>query len=176
MCCRVIFWSNVCLFICYTLVQVFLFAFKNIVLPAERRGFFNPPPPKKKLFMRQRPVQLCYAACLDQFLTCTRTWVHQNRASPFASDFYRRRGYRREFRSEDHVCPFSSQNKSHFASDFLRRVNRAPWGFKKSRDFSGSGKKRRRNRTESRDFGALRRGPVLNFLFLGWNSYSCSVF
>ena len=52
-------------------------------------------------------------------------WVHhQNRASPFASDFYRRRGYRKEFRSEDHFYPFSSQKKSRFASDFLRRGNR----------------------------------------------------
>ena len=33
-------------------------------------------------------------------------WVHQNRASPFASDFYRRRGYRKEFRNEDHILPF----------------------------------------------------------------------
>ena len=86
----------------------------------------------------------------------TPIWVHQNRASLFASDFYRRRGYRREFRSEDPFYPFSSQKKSRFASDFLRRGNRAPWGLKKSRGFSGSGKNRRRNRRESRDFGALR--------------------
>ena len=35
-------------------------------------------------------------------------WVHQNRASPFASGFYRRRGYRRlgEFRSKDHFSRF----------------------------------------------------------------------
>ena len=84
------------------------------------------------------------------------TWVHQNRASPFASDFYRRRGYRREFHSEDHFYLFSSQKKSRFASDFLCRGNRASWGLKKSRDFSGSGKNRRRNRGASRDFGALR--------------------
>ena len=50
--------------------------------------------------------------------------MHQNRASPFASDFYRRRGYRKEFRSEDHFYPFSSQKKSRLASDFLRRGNR----------------------------------------------------
>ena len=37
--------------------------------------------------------------------------MHQNRASPFASDFDRRRGYRKEFRSEDHFYPFSSQKK-----------------------------------------------------------------
>ena len=82
--------------------------------------------------------------------------MHQNRASLFASDFYRRRGYRREFRSEDHFYPFSSQKKSRFASDFLRRGNRASWGLKKSRDFLGSGKNRRRSRRESLDFGALR--------------------
>ena len=87
--------------------------------------------------------------------------VHQNRASPFASDFYRRRGYRREFRSEDHCYQFSSQKKSRFASGFLRRGNRASWGLKKSRDFSGSGKNRRRNRRESRDFGALRLAGIL---------------
>ena len=51
---------------------------------------------------------------------------------------------------------FSSQEKSRFASDFLRRGNRASWGPKTSRDFSGSGKNRRRSRRESRDFGALR--------------------
>ena len=84
--------------------------------------------------------------------------MHQNRASPFASDFYRRRGYRREFRSEDHFFPFSSQKKSRFASDFLRRRNRASWGLDKSRDFRGSGKNRHRSRRESRDFGALSRG------------------
>ena len=81
--------------------------------------------------------------------------MHQNRASPLASDFYRRRGYRREFRSEDHFYQFSSQKKSQFASCFLRRGNRASWGLKKSRDFSGSGNNRCRNRRESRDFGAL---------------------
>ena len=82
--------------------------------------------------------------------------MHQNRASPFASDFYSRRGYRREFRSEDRFSPFSSQKKSRFASDFLHRENRASWGLKKSRDFPGGGKNRRRSRRESRDFGALR--------------------
>ena len=54
------------------------------------------------------------------------------------------------------ICPFSSQKKSRFASDFLRRGNSASWGLEKSRDFWGSGKNRRRNRRESRDFGALR--------------------
>ena len=87
--------------------------------------------------------------------------MHQNRASLFASDFYRRRGYRKEFRSEGHFYPFSSQEESRFASDFLRRGNRASWGLKTSRDFSGSGKNRRRNRRESRDFGALRSRPIL---------------
>ena len=47
------------------------------------------------------------------------------------------------------------KNRARFASDFLRRGNRTSWGLKKSRDFSGSGKNRRRNRRESRDFGAL---------------------
>ena len=70
-----------------------------------------------------------------------RPQVHQNRASPFASDnhFYRRPGYRREFRNEDHFYLFSSQKKSWFASE----GHRASWGLKKSRDFSGSGKNRR---------------------------------
>ena len=76
-------------------------------------------------------------------------------SKPFASDFYHRPGYRKEFCSENHFYPFSSQKKSRFASDFLRRGNRASWSLKKSRDFSGSGKNRRRNRRESRDFGAL---------------------
>ena len=52
------------------------------------------------------------------------TWVHQNRASPFASDFYRRRGYRNEFRSEDHFYPFSLQKKSRFASDSSQTQSR----------------------------------------------------
>ena len=89
-------------------------------------------------------------------------WVHQNRASPFASDFYLRPGYRREFRGENHLYPFFIAEKSGFASDFLRRGNRASWGLKKSRDFSGSGKNRRRNCRESRDFGALS--------YLAWKS------
>ena len=50
---------------------------------------------------------------------------------------------------------FHRRKNSRFASDFLRRGNRACWGLKKSRDFFGSGKNRRRNRRESRDFGAL---------------------
>ena len=88
--------------------------------------------------------------------------MHQNRASPFASDFHRRRGYRREFRSEDHFYPFSSQKKSRFTSGLLRRGNRTSWGLKKSRDYWGSGKNRRRSRRESRDFGALRFPPINN--------------
>ena len=55
---------------------------------------------------------------------------------------------------------FHRRKKSRFASDFLRRGNRASWGLKKSRDFSGSGNNRRRNRRESRDFGALRARPL----------------
>ena len=85
-------------------------------------------------------------------------FLHQNRASPFASHFYRRRAYRREFCSEDHFYPFSSQKKSRFASDFLRKGNCAFWGPKKSRDSLGSGENRRRSRRESRDFGALSLG------------------
>ena len=61
-----------------------------------------------------------------------------SRIATCASDFYRRREYRREFRSEDHFYPFSSQKKSRFASDFLRRGNRASWGLKKSRHFLGA--------------------------------------
>ena len=50
-------------------------------------------------------------------------WVHQNRASPFASDFYRRRGYRREFRNEDHFYPFSSQkNRGSLAIFFAEEI------------------------------------------------------
>ena len=97
--------------------------------------------------------------------------MHQNRASLFASDFCRRRGYRREFRSEDHFYQFASQKKSRFASDFLRRGNRASWGLKKSRDFSASGNNRSRNRRESRDFGALSTGVC--WTFQGWWPYAC---
>ena len=64
--------------------------------------------------------------------------MHQNRASPFASDFYRRRGCRREVRSEDHFYPFSLQKKSRFASNFLRRGNRASWGRKNGAIFGGA--------------------------------------
>ena len=85
-----------------------------------------------------------------------KSWVHQNRASPFASDFRRRLRYRREFRSGNQICPLQSQRKSPFASDFLRRANRASWGLKNRAILRGSGKNRRRNRRESRDFGALR--------------------
>ena len=61
--------------------------------------------------------------------------MHQNRASRFASDFYRRRAYRRELRSEDHFYPFSSQKNSRFASDFFsQRKSPFFWGPKKSRD------------------------------------------
>ena len=59
-------------------------------------------------------------------------WVHQNRASPFASDFCRRRGYRRAFRSEDHFCPFSSQkNRGSLATFFAEEI--AHLGASKSR-------------------------------------------
>ena len=64
--------------------------------------------------------------------------MHQNRASPFASDFYRRRGYRREFRSEGHFYPFSWQKTSQFASDVLCRGNRASWGLKNRAIFWGA--------------------------------------
>ena len=57
-----------------------------------------------------------------------------NRALPFASNFYRR-GYRREFRGEDHFYPFLSQKISWFASDSLHRSNRASLGLKRSRGF-----------------------------------------
>ena len=65
--------------------------------------------------------------------------------------------YRMEFRSEDHFPRFHRRKKSRFASDFLCRGDRESWGLKnfRSRDFSGSGRNRRRNRRESRDFGAL---------------------
>ena len=82
--------------------------------------------------------------------------MHQNRASPFASDFCRRLRYRREFRSGNQIWPLKSQRKSPFASDFLRRGNRASWGLKNRAILRGSGENRRRNRRGSRDFGALR--------------------
>ena len=83
--------------------------------------------------------------------------MHQNRTSPSAGDFFRRRGYREEFRNEAHFYLFSSRRrKTRFASDFLRRGNRASWGLQNSCDFAGRGRNRRRNRRESRDFGALR--------------------
>ena len=109
---------------------------------------------------------ICLEFVWYRFSAMAHGWVQQNRASPFASDFYRRLGYRREFRSEGHVYPFSSQKKSRFASDFLRRGNRASWGLRESRDFSGSGKNRSRNRRESRDFGALRCTDDLHCLTL----------
>ena len=83
--------------------------------------------------------------------------MHQNHASPFASDFYRRQGYRKEFRTEDHFYLLSTQKNPRFASDLLRRGICSSWGLKKSRDFSGSGKNRRRNRRESRDFWGRKR-------------------
>ena len=37
--------------------------------------------------------------------------VHQNRTSPFASDFHRRLGYRKEFRSGNQFCHFLREAK-----------------------------------------------------------------
>ena len=44
--------------------------------------------------------------------------MHQNRTSPFASDFHCRLGNRREFCNGNQFCPFESQRKG---SDLLRR-------------------------------------------------------
>ena len=41
--------------------------------------------------------------------------MHQDRTSPLASDFDRRQGNRKEFRSGDHSCPIESLRKSPFA-------------------------------------------------------------
>ena len=87
-------------------------------------------------------------------------WVHQNRASPFASAFRRRLRYRREFRNGNQICPFQSQRTWEFASDLRRRGNRTSWGLKNRAILRGSGKNRRRNRRESRDFGALSSGGI----------------
>ena len=58
--------------------------------------------------------------------------MHQNRASPFASDFYRRRGYRREFRSEDHFYRFHRRkNRGSLAIFFAEEI--AHLGASKSR-------------------------------------------
>ena len=80
--------------------------------------------------------------------------MHQNRASPFASDFYCRRGSRKEFCSEGHFYPFSSQKKSRFASNVFAE-ELAHLGAQKIAIFGGAVKI-----AESRDFGALRVGLV----------------
>ena len=82
---------------------------------------------------------------------CTKI-AHRRSLAIFTAD----EGIARNSAARTIFTPFSSQKESRFASDFLRRGNRASWGLKKSRDFSGSGKNRRRSRRESRDFGALR--------------------
>ena len=80
--------------------------------------------------------------------------MHQNRASPLASDSCRRRGYRRECRSEDHFTHFlCRRNRGSLAIFFAEEI--AHLGASKNRDFLGSGRNRRRSRRESRDFGAL---------------------
>ena len=76
----------------------------------------------------EKLTELSVTVLSEPYSARFQTWVHQNRASLFASDFYRRRGYRRELRSKDQFYAFSSQKKSRFASDFLRRGNRASWG------------------------------------------------
>ena len=51
-----------------------------------------------------------------------------------------------------------SKNRGSLATFFAQEI--AHLGASKSRDFSGSGKNRRRNRRESRDFGALSSRPL----------------
>ena len=69
--------------------------------------------------------------------------MHQNRASPFASDFHRRRGYRREFRNEDQFYPFvfiAEKNRGSLAICFAEEI--AHLGASKSRAISpGAAKK-----------------------------------
>ena len=48
--------------------------------------------------------------------------MHQNHASPFASDFYRRRGYHRELRSEDHFSHFRKRNRGSLAIFFAEEI------------------------------------------------------
>ena len=48
--------------------------------------------------------------------------MHQNRASPFASDFYRRGGYRREFRSEDQFLHIFFANRGSLAIFFAEEI------------------------------------------------------
>ena len=86
--------------------------------------------------------------------------MHQNRTSPFASDFHRRRGYRREFGSEDHFYRFlRRRNRGSLAIFFAEEIAHlgAP-----SPSIWGSGRNRHRSRRESRDFGALRVSPQRN--------------
>ena len=80
--------------------------------------------------------------------------MHQNRRS--LAIFTADEGIARNSAARIIFTRFHRRKESRFASDFLRRGNRASWGLEKSRDFSGSGKNRRRSRKESRDFGALR--------------------
>ena len=72
--------------------------------------------------------------------------MHQNRASPFTSDFYRRLGYRR--------APVESQRQSPPASDYDRKEV-AHLGTLKIAILQGAVKNRRCNRRGSHDFGAL---------------------
>ena len=65
------------------------------------------------------------------------TWEHQNRASPFASDFHHRLRYRREFRNGNQLCPFQSQRKSPFACDFWSQAKSRILGPKKIARFCG---------------------------------------
>ena len=63
------------------------------------------------------------------------SWVHQNRASPFASDFHRRLGYHRDSRNGNQFCLFESQRDSPFASDFWSQGDRTSLRAKRLKKF-----------------------------------------
>ena len=81
---------------------------------------------------------------------CTKI-AHRRSLAIFAADS----GIARNSAVGIKFVPFNPQRKSPFASDFLRRGNRASWGLKNRAILRGSSKNRRRNRRESHDFGAL---------------------
>ena len=91
------------------------------------------------------------SCCLLCATECTKIAHRRSLAS-----FYRRRGYRREFRSEDHFFTRFHRRRNRGSLPIFFSEEVAHLGASKSRDFSGSRKNRRCNRKESRDFGALR--------------------
>ena len=92
--------------------------------------------------------------------------MHQNRASPFASDFRRRLRYRREFRSGNQICPFESQRENRRSLEIFFAEEIAHLGALKIARFCGGAVKIAAATAENRAIlvhsGADAKGVVLS--------------